>query len=139
MINDRKSWESTGGQFRWPHFSFDELKCKGTGSLIVDPRLLDKLESLRILCGFPLHITSGYRSPEYNKKVSSTGENGPHTTGLAVDIAVSGAPAWTLVSFATHLGFKGIGVQQKGPFPSRFIHLDLLAAPQYPRPALWSY
>jgi hypothetical protein len=38
------------------------------------------------------------------------------------------------------LGFTGIGIKQKGPGLSRFVHLDMiLPAGRHPRPRLWSY
>ena len=87
--------------------------------------------------GRPLAVGSGYRCPAHNRKVSSTGPAGPHTTGRAVDLAVSGAAAVLLLGYALNLGFTGIGVAQKGE--ARFLHLDDLRAPEYPRPAIWSY
>jgi hypothetical protein len=48
-------------------------------------------------------------------------------------VAVEGADAHRLLSLALQLGFKGIGVQQKGQ--GRFLHLDLVT--DYGR--LWSY
>jgi uncharacterized protein YcbK (DUF882 family) len=133
MITDASQWKPG----RWPHFQPREFACKGTGALLVDPALLDILEALRAAVGRPLPVTSGYRAPSYNRRISPTGDTGPHTTGRAVDIAIEGAAALALVGHAIRLGVTGIGVQQKGT--ARFIHLDLLAAPDYPRPALWSY
>jgi uncharacterized protein YcbK (DUF882 family) len=97
-----------------------------------------EIERLRIICGFPLPVTSAARCPEYNAKVSDTGRTGPHTTGRAIDIAVSHDKAWTVLAMAISLGFTGIGVQQKGT--SRYLHLDNLPnAPGQPRPTIWSY
>src|SRR5690625_2478038 len=59
------------------------------------------------------------------------------TTGRAVDIAVRGERAYWIVANANRYGFTGVGVSQKGG--SRFIHLDDLSAPDYPRPSVWSY
>jgi uncharacterized protein YcbK (DUF882 family) len=90
---------------------------------------------LRTRCGFPLPITSGYRSPAYNRLVASTGDDGPHTTGKAADIRVEGVHAFTLISIALQMGFTGLGIQQKGPRESRYIHLDDC----HDLPTLWSY
>lgn len=89
--------------------------------------------------GRPLPIVSGYRTPEHNQQVSDTGANGPHTQGRAADIKVYGADALELIALAVAAGFTGIGVQQKGPMSSRFLHCDDLEAPDYPRPGCWSY
>jgi hypothetical protein len=71
--------------------------------------------------------------------VSTTGFDGPHTTGKAADILVYGEDALLLLKLALARGFTGIGISQKGDIHSRFIHLDILAQPDYPRPFLWSY
>lgn len=124
--------------WRWPDFSPHEMSCKGDGSLKVDEKFMDTLQAVRAAVGFPMVVTSGYRSPAYNAKISETGEHGPHTTGMAVDISVSGPRAVTLLQVAMQLGMRGFGISQKGA--SRFIHLDMVPnSPESPRPALWSY
>lgn len=123
----------------WPfeHFTKEELECKcGCGGL---PELdfVKKLERLREELGFPMPVTSGYRCPDYNARVSSTGRTGPHTTGRAVDIGVDRYRAWRLILEAMP-EFTGIGLQQKGQ--GRFVHLDDLPnAEGQPRPTVWSY
>ena len=94
---------------------------------------MDKLESIRIEYGLPMRVTSGYRSPEYNSKVSHTGRTGPHTTGMAVDIAVSGKDAHRLLCVALAHGITGVGVSQNGA--GRFLHFDTARE----TPAIWSY
>jgi uncharacterized protein YcbK (DUF882 family) len=105
----------------------------------MDNGFLWQLEILRSRVGFPLIVTSGYRCPEHNQRCSSTGLNGPHTTGRAVDFKVDGNKAFVVVRSAMlTLDFTGIGVQQKGQ--NRFIHLDNLPnAPGRLRPTIWSY
>lgn len=123
----------------WNHFKLEEFACKcGNCENAINHEFVSKLDDLRDALGFPLKITSGYRCPAHNAKVSGTGRTGPHTTGRAVDINVSREQAFRLVSMAYIAGFSGIGVSQKGA--SRFIHLDdLPAAPGQPRPTIWSY
>lgn len=99
----------------------------------------DKLEELRIALNRPMIISSGYRCPAYNKKVSHTGLDGPHTTGKAFDVKISGESAFLLVKLALEFGWTGVGVSQKDSMSSRFVHLDLLHYPAYPRPRIWSY
>jgi uncharacterized protein YcbK (DUF882 family) len=121
-----------------PHFSKESVACKCGCGLLPEQPFMNRIEMLRNSCGFPLVVTSGARCPSYNAKVSSTGENGPHTTGRAIDLGVSRKQAYTVVKKALELGFTGIGIQQKGA--SRFIHIDDLAdAPNQPRPTIWSY
>jgi zinc D-Ala-D-Ala carboxypeptidase len=118
------------------YFSIAETECKcGCGSNSMDPAFMARLDSLREAFGGPLIMTSGMRCPSYNQKVSTTGPQGPHTTGKAADFAVSHGDAHRLLMAAASLGFRGIGVQQKGS--GRFIHVDDLHAPA--RPNVWSY
>lgn len=121
------------------NFTRKEFACKcGCGDDEMDLEFINRLQSLRELCGFPIIISSGKRCPEHNAKVSSTGKTGPHTTGKAVDISVDRTKAHKVLKMALRLGFTGIGVQQKGK--SRFIHIDSLEeGPDCPRPTVWSY
>lgn len=118
---------------------FDQYDLPNSG-VCMDVTFLQLIDELRHLYGHPIKITSGFRSPEYNAKVSSTGATGPHTTGKAADIQVSGARAHRLLKIALELGFTGIGISQKGDHDKRFIHLDILTqAEGFPRPHIWSY
>ena len=124
---------------KWQYFTDDELRCKGHnccgGEVMMDATFMYKLDSMRRNAGFPFIVTSGYRCPDYNDKISSTGRDGPHTTGKAVDIAVRGTQAHTVLKLALASGITGVGVDQKGE--SRFIHLDSLT--EGTRPWVWSY
>lgn len=130
---DVKDW-------RWANFTPREMACKHCNAVKVDEGFMDKLEQLRSNLGFSIQISSGYRCPDHNEKVSSTGRAGPHTTGKAADPQVSGVLAFKLMSEALRLGFTGIGLSQKGPHQARFVHLDTLEnGLGCPRPACWSY
>lgn len=117
---------------------FDQKGLPGSGAKMKNEFIV-YLNELRRRCGFPLVVSSGYRSPEYNASVSTTGDNGPHTTGKAVDFAVSREQAYIVLREAFAMGvFTGIGIKQHGE--GRFIHLDILTAAEgYPRPMIWSY
>lgn len=120
------------------HFTIAEFACKHCGQNNIDYKFVELLDELREQCGFPLVVSSGYRCPTHNAKVSSTGKTGPHTTGRAADLAVSHGQAVTVLRKALSMGFTGFGVQQKGG--GRFIHLDTLPnAPGQPRETIWSY
>jgi len=115
------------------YFRDDEFKCSHCGVSKMDKGFIDKLNILRESYGKPLRVTSGYRCPAHPveaKKESS----GAHTTGKAVDLAVQGADAYQLLNIALKMGFKGVGIQQKGT--GRFIHLDDW---DVNRPTIWSY
>ena len=123
---------------RVKHFRAEEFACKCCGGNSIQPGLVYRLDELRMAYGKPILITSGYRCPEHNQRVSTTGATGPHTTGLAVDIGVSGREAVTVLRLALDLGFTGIGLQQKGV--GRFIHLDMIPdSHAHKRPWCWSY
>lgn len=117
------------------HFTREEMACRcGCGRADMDPDYMHWLDELRESFGEPIIVTSGYRCPDHNEDVSSTGRDGPHTTGKAVDVAVSHEAAYRLLDLAMRTGASGVGVNQKGS--GRFLHLDRLAEP---RPRVWSY
>jgi uncharacterized protein YcbK (DUF882 family) len=117
-----------------PHFGREELTCKCGCGFLPQQDFMDKVEQHRLSVGFPLAVSSAARCPDHNARVSGTGRSGPHTTGRAIDLAVSHGKAYMVLATALRMGFTGIGVQQKGG--GRFIHLDDLADG---RPAIWSY
>ena len=121
-----------------PHFQAAELECRCGCGMLPAQDFMDKVEGLRVAYGRPLSGSSAARCPAHNAKVSGTGRTGPHTTGRAIDLRVSHADAWHLLSLAMRYGFTGVGVQQKGG--GRFLHLDDLPnAEGQPRPTVWSY
>lgn len=126
---------------RFINFSFAEIACRETGHCLIDLSFMDKLQRLRSGCGFALKVTSGYRSPDHSVEAAKEAR-GTHTYGVAVDIAVSGSKAHIVLSEALLLGFTGVGISQKGPLESRFLHLDCMSpevSARFPRPAVWSY
>lgn len=73
------------------HFNLAEFACKDgtpyptqwmTSRLMP---LVQDLEEIRKACGEPILITSGYRTPQYNKKIGGALLS-QHTQGRAVDI-----------------------------------------------------
>ena len=105
----------------------------------MDLAFLDLLEDLRAWVGKPLTLSSAFRCPVHNNKVSSSGTTGPHTTGHAVDILVYGRDTLEVIKGGIYLGMTGFGISQKGHQGSRFIHLDDLSVPDSNRPWVWSY
>lgn len=123
------------GGWRWRDFKAAELVCRGSGSILIETDSLDRLQAMRTRWGRPMVVTSGYRSPEHNRAVSSTGLTGPHTTGRAFDIAVPAQLRYEFVRLAFDLGWTGIGVAKT------FVHLDDVPAGTavIPRPMIWTY
>ncbi len=94
----------------------------------IDPKLLDLLHALsrRIGGRGPVHIISGYRSPETNAWLrendgSGVAQQSYHMLGKAIDLRVPGLPLRALHRAA--LGLRGGGV---GYYPdSNFLHIDV--------------
>lgn len=84
----------------------------------MDQAFLLKLNELRRLCGFPLYINSGYRSPKHSIEIVKE-KPGTHSKGIAVDIKILNSNQMrTILKYAMQLGFTGIGIY------SSHIHLD---------------
>jgi uncharacterized protein YcbK (DUF882 family) len=115
----------------YPDFREHEFRCRHCGVAAMKPEFLERLQTLRTAYGKPMSISSGYRCPEHPIEKAKA-QPGMHATGLAADIAVSGAEAVAVLRLAMAQGFTGIGVQQKGT--GRFIHLDTRT-----EPTIWSY
>ena len=119
------------------NFSDEELRCKCCDDNFMDEEFLDRLQEVRDKFGKAMHLSSAYRCPVWNDQVSMTGRKGPHTTGRACDVLVSGKEALRLISIALDCGMQGIGVKQHGEYAGRFVHLDDLD--EGVRPHIWSY
>ncbi len=123
---------------RWPDFHDYEMRCHcGCQRIAMDVETLDMLQEIRTLTGIPMHVSSGYRCPEYNMRVSYTGMAGPHVLGLAVDTRMFGESVYILVHTAMDAGFTGVGLHQVGDYDSRFFHLDTVITGF--RPRIWTY
>lgn len=119
------------------YFSEKEMACQHCGATKEDAAFMAKLDALREAYGKPLAVTSGYRCPEHPIEARKA-KPGAHSTGKAVDLAVSHADAHEVLRLAFEMGFKRIGVQQKGS--GRFIHLDTATQEEgFPAPTIWSY
>ena len=118
---------------KWVNFSYDECKCSCCGLVDVSSDLLDLLQEARNVLG-PLQLTSFYRCPSHNDNVSSTGPNGPHTTGKSVDIHVSNSQhRKKLIDYFTNKE-SGLGIAKS------FIHIDIISPEELSnRPNCWLY
>lgn len=124
---------------RYPNFTEAELACRHTGRNLMHPETMARLQRVRDHYGRPMRISSGYRDPSHPAERGKA-QPGAHAMGRAVDVLVHGADALQLIVIALAQGFHGIGVQQKGPHASRFIHLDDMHTESgFQRPAIWSY
>ena len=97
----------------------------------MQPALLEKLDKARDIAGIPFHITSSYRSPEYNSIVGGVA-NSAHVRGYAVDIrCLDSESRFKIVYGAFCAGFPRIGIGKN------FVHLD--CDPSLPSPCIWLY
>nr|DAR61535.1 MAG TPA: peptidase [Microviridae sp.] len=72
------------------HFKVKEFACKdGSQVVFIDNHLVSILDILRNQVGKPVIITSGYRTPEWNKKCNGA-KYSYHMRGMAADIRVHG-------------------------------------------------
>lgn len=119
---------------KYRYFSFDELVCKcGCGRADMDYNMMIQLEQVREVVDVPFRVTSAFRCPEYNMRVSTTGLFGPHTTGKAIDIACDAWLRARIMEVAYEYGARRFGVAKN------FVHLDwLLPEDGFPA-AVWSY
>jgi uncharacterized protein YcbK (DUF882 family) len=73
----------------------------------------------------PIHVISGYRSPESNEKLraksNKVAKKSYHMKGEAIDIRIPGVPLKTLHKAAIAQRAGGVGIYSK----SEFIHLDV--------------
>lgn len=75
------------------HFKVREFACKdGSQVVYVDDYLVSILDILRNKIGKPVHINSGYRTPEWNAKCGGA-KYSYHMCGMAADIRVNGMSA----------------------------------------------
>ena len=101
---------------------------------MMDEKLLSMLDNLRETYGYPIKLTSTYRSPDHpiEAKKKAPGE---HAYGAAVDIAcVGGEATFKLVKAAIEVGFTRIGVSRK----NNFVHVGV-GYPDAPPITLWTY
>ena len=91
--------------------------------MLIAPRLVMVLESIRARFGAAVTINSGYRTPEYNAKVGGVACS-QHCYGMAADIVVKGQTPETVAAFARTLmlDWGGVGVYKS------FTHIDVREA-----------
>jgi zinc D-Ala-D-Ala carboxypeptidase len=109
------------GDWRWPHFTPQELSCHCAkhcaGEYYHDPAFLDALEALRAIVG-PLKINSARRCRGHNRAVGGA-RTSMHMRTLAADISLQGHDRKALAQAARKVGFRGIG------YGRTFLHVDL--------------
>lgn len=90
------------------HFKLSEFKSPGTDTVKYDTDILAMLEKIRAHFGGPIQITSGYRTPAYNKKVGGS-TNSAHMDGRAADFKVKDKAGNPISSKSVCLFLEEIG------------------------------
>jgi len=112
---------------------FDSKDSPGSGFAHMQYELVSMLDYLRSEWGFPLHITSGYRTESRNAVVGGV-QNSAHTRGLAADLETPNLQiAIKLAILAARLGFVRIGVDLSG----KLVHVDVDKS--LPQNVTWFY
>ena len=115
---------ATDGKQLSAHFRVREFACRdGSDAVLVAPRLVMVLESIRTHFGVPVTVSSGYRTPQYNAKVDGAAHS-QHCYGMAADIVVKGQTPETVAAYARQLmpDWGGVGVYKS------FTHVDVREA-----------
>ena len=100
----------------------------------MDKALLVMLDNLREVYGYPIKLTSTYRSPEHPIEARKT-KPGEHAHGTAVDIAcIGGEATFKLVKAAIEVGFTRIGISRK----NNFVHVGV-GYEGAPPMTIWTY
>lgn len=113
------SLKADGDEYISSNFKVSEFRCKdGSDKILIDVNFVrDKLQAIRDHFGAPVTINSGYRTPEYNKKVGGASKS-YHMTGQAFDIVVKGHTPAEVARYAQSLDINGI-IQY-----NNFVHVD---------------
>ena len=113
-----------GGKKLSEHFRVREFACKdGSDVVFVSDGLVQVLEAMRMHFANEVIVTSGYRTPAYNKKVGGSAYS-RHQYGVAADVTVSGVEPRDAAAYAETLlpGTGCIGLYKS------YVHIDLRAA-----------
>lgn len=106
------------------NFKVSEFACKdGSDAVLVAPRLVMVLQTIRDHFEAPVTISSGYRTPQYNTKVSGV-VHSQHCYGTAADIVVKGQTPKAVAAYARQLmpDWGGVGIYKS------FTHVDVREA-----------
>ena len=105
------------------NFTVKEFACNdGSDAVLVAPRLVMVLQSIRGHFGKAVNINSGYRTPQYNTKVGGVDQS-QHTYGTAADISIKGVSVSDVAAYARSImpDWGGVGIYKE----QGFVHVDV--------------
>ena len=114
---------ASGGKQLSAHFKVREFACgDGSDAVLVAPRLVMVLETIRSHFCAPVVIHSAYRTPQYNAKVNGAAHS-QHCYGMAADISVKDQTPAAVAAYARQLmpDWGGVGIYAK----KGFTHIDV--------------
>lgn len=90
------------------NFTVREFACNdGSDTVKIDTDNVIQLQKIRDHFNKSIKITSGYRTPSYNKKIGGASSS-YHTKGMAADIVVSGVDSIKVAMYAEDIGCRGV-------------------------------
>jgi uncharacterized protein YcbK (DUF882 family) len=112
---------------KFKYFTYKEFDCKGGQGKgeNMDDDFICMLDDARELARLPFKITSGYRTPEYNKRLIDYGFQASitssHIQGLAADIEVKASEdRFRIIGSLMSVGIHRIGIGKD------FIHIAIV-------------
>lgn len=108
------------------NFKVSEFACgDGSDAVLVAPRLVMVLQSIRSHFGAPVTIHSAYRTPQYNIEAGGVAHS-QHCYGTAADISVKGKTPAQVAAYAREImpDWGGVGIYAK----KGFCHVDVREA-----------
>ena len=126
LQNDFIVWKNGTDEQIAPNFHIREFECPMSRLSLISLVLVDRLQLMRDVLGFPLKITSAYRSAKKQDSLRAQGyktakDISQHEVGRAVDISLEGLSdkqKEALKDLATKY-FMSVGIAKT------FIHVDL--------------
>lgn len=114
---------------------FDSPDEAGSGEMM-EPIVIEALDIARDLYGYPIVVTSGFRTVKHHQNLGKQGyavaKNSSHLLGWAADLACTDSrKRFLLIEALLDAGFNRIGIGEN------YIHVDL--DPEKPSNRIWVY
>lgn len=117
------SKKKDGGKKLSSNFTVKEFACSdGSDAVLVAPRLVMVLQSIRSHFGKAVTVNSGYRTPQKNTAVGGAAQS-QHCYGTAADIVIKGVSPAEVAAYAREImpDWGGVGIYAR----QGFTHVDV--------------